>query len=124
MSDSFIDSPWIGNRVKEPERTIQSRLDQMSAHDSFWWSATDGGAVIVDSAPSREQAIANIADDFRLGAVERLRLAKCHAIEVDGWRIALQKPEESSDDFLCRSCGQKERAARPQQQIDFTPARP
>ena len=107
ISDSLIDSPWVDSRVKESERTIHSRLHKTSAQDSFWWSATDGGAVIVDSASSKEKAIADIADDFRLGAVQRLRLAKCHAIEVDGWRIALQKPEESSEDFFDRSADRR-----------------
>ena len=87
--------------------------------------------MIVDSAPSKKQAIADIGDEFRLGAVQRLQLAKYHAIEVHGWRIALQKPEESCDEFLDRSCGQKDTAARllpfahrrPQQRINSTQAR-
>ena len=58
-------------------------------------------------ASSKQQAIATIAEDFLLGEVQRLQLAKYHAIEVDEWRIALQKPEESSEDFFDRSADRK-----------------
>ena len=107
ISDSLIDNAWVGNRVKESEQTIPSRVGKTRAQESFWWSATDGGAMLVGSASSKEEAIADIADDFRLGVVQRLQLAQCHAIEADGWRIALQKPAESTDGFLDRVCGQK-----------------
>ena len=118
--------------MKQSEQTIQNRVGIGNSHDDFWWSATDGAAVIVDSASSKKQAIATIAEYIRLGAVQRLRLERCHAIKACGWRIALQKPEESPDDFLNRSCGQKKTTARrlpvahrrPHQRINSADARP
>ena len=131
LADSSTDSLWIGNRVKTSEQTIQNRVGKTPPQDCFWWSATDGGAVIADAAPTKKQAVADIGDEFRLAAAQRLQLAKYHIIEVHGWRIALQKPDESCDDFLDRSCGQKTTAVRvlpaaprrPQQRIHSTKAR-
>jgi len=97
-----------------------------------WWSVRNGQAATVYCASSERQAIVTIAEDFRLGAVQRLRLEKNHSIEVDGWKIALQKPEESSTDFFDRSCGQTKTAVRslpianrrPQQEIRSSQVRP
>jgi hypothetical protein len=111
LSDSSIESPKVGNRMKEFEQAIRSQVNKTTSQEFFWWSATDGASVIADASPTKKQAIAAIADDFRLGAVQRLRLERCHVIEVHGWRIALQEPDESSEDFLDRSCGQKKAAA-------------
>jgi hypothetical protein len=121
MSRSPIDSPRFGTRVKKPGQTIRSRVNETTPQDSFWWSATDGAVLIADAAPTKKQAIATIAGDFRLGAVQRLRLERCHVIEVHGWRIALQHSEESCDDFLDRSCKQKMTAVRP---LPFAHRRP
>jgi hypothetical protein len=132
ISGLSISSRRSKSRVNNLRHTIRSQLNDPTPQDFFWWSATDGGAVIADAAPTKKQAIADIGDEFRLGAVQRLQLAKYHAIEMHGWRIALQRPEESCDDFLDRSCGQIMTDARPlpfahrrpRQQINSTQARP
>ena len=131
IPDSSTNSPRSKSRVSNLRHTIHNQLNDPTPQDSFWWSATDGRVVIEDAAPTKEQAVAAIVDEFRLGAIRRLKLAKCHILEVHGWKIALQKPKESSDKFLDRTCGQKKNGVRPlpvadrrsRQQTDATQAR-
>ena len=106
-------SPNGRSRVNHLRHTIRIRLNDPAPEDSFWWSATDGRVVIEDAAPTKEQAVAAIVNEFRLGAVRRLKLAKCHIIKVNGWKIALQKPKESCDKFLDRTGSQKKNTVRP-----------
>jgi hypothetical protein len=91
----------------------RSRAIKTTPQDPFWWSARNGGTATVYSASSKQQAIATIAEDFLLAEVHCLQLVKHHAIEVDKWSIALQQPDESSEDFFDRSCRPKKTSARP-----------